>query len=117
MMPQNLYSRNGVNTPSLIDPARSYRPVEHRRRGHASLVATCPESTLTVTYGQQTEWLEGKALIATAPWLRRDGSHGAALNFGIVLGKGVGQALQPRFDVSRLFSARCGDGRGRKAFQ
>ena len=36
-----------VNTPSLIDPARSYRPVEHRRRGHASLVATCPESTLT----------------------------------------------------------------------
>jgi hypothetical protein len=45
-----------------------------------------------------------------------DGSHDTTLNFDIVPGKGIGQIFQPRFDVSRLFSARRGDGRGERPF-
>jgi hypothetical protein len=34
-----------------------------------------------------------------------DRSHDTPFNFDLVLGKGAGQVFQPRFDISRLFSA------------
>jgi hypothetical protein len=43
-----------------------------------------------------------------------NGSHDTPFNFDIVRGKGAGQVFEPRFDVSRLFSARRGDGRGER---
>ena len=37
-------------------------------------------------------------------------------NFDIVQGKGGGQVFQPCFDISGLFAARRGDGRGERPF-
>jgi hypothetical protein len=72
-------------------------------------------------YGERTIWLgldnqqiDLQFLYRIAQRIASYASHDTPLDFYFVLGKGVGQVLQPSFEVSGFFSARRGNGRGKR---